>query len=206
MVLVMESDGSLTPSRSQSSFARHYSDGIGLRSAVDDLTIFDTSNTDVDKDNPQLANRGRSSPLPRADVLAALEATALRYSSHPGLRIANLSVTDWLTLFRANIEVESAYRQDAISSAGAIGLGQLMPETARDLGVNPRDPHQNLDGSARYLAMMLREFGDPRLALAAYNAGPDAVRRHNGIPPYTETRNHVTRVLAVMARLEGSDS
>ncbi|MEQ9014682.1 MAG: lytic transglycosylase domain-containing protein, partial [Marinovum algicola] len=114
--------------------------------------------------------------------------------------------TDWLALYRANIEVESAYRQDAISSAGAIGLGQLMPATARDLGVDPRDPQQNLDGSARYLAMMLERFGDPHLALAAYNAGPDAVRQHGGIPPYRETQNHVARVMAVVARLEGSNS
>ena len=62
-----------------------------------------------------------------------------------------------------------------------------MPATARDLGVDPRDPLQNLDGSARDLAMMLETFGDPRLALAAYNAGPDAVRQHGGIPPYRET-------------------
>ena len=80
-----------------------------------------------------------------------------------------------------------------------------MPATARDLGVNPRDPIQNLDGSARYLAQMLQEFGDPRLALAAYNAGPDAVRQHNGIPPYRETQNHVARVMAVVARLEGTN-
>ena len=102
--------------------------------------------------------------------------------------------------------MESAYRQDAVSSAGAIGLGQLMPATARELGVDPRDPLQNLDGSARYLAMMLETFRDPRLALAAYNAGPDAVRQYGGIPPYRETQNHVARVMAVVARLEGSNS
>lgn len=121
-------------------------------------------------------------PLPRADVLSAIEATALRYGSHTGLRRAGLSVSDWLLLFRANIEIESAYRQRAVSSAGAIGLGQLMPATARDLGVDPRDPLQNLDGSACYLAMMLELFGSQRLALAAYNAGPDAVRQYGGIP------------------------
>ena len=114
-------------------------------------------------------------------------------------------MTDWMALFRANIEIESAYRQSAVSSAGAIGLGQLMPATARELGVDPRDPLQNLDGSARYLASMLQEFGDPRLALAAYNAGPDAVRQYNGIPPYRETQNHVARVMAVIARLEGTN-
>ena len=154
----------------------------------------------------RLAALARPAPLPRAEVLSAIETTALRYAGHPGLRGADLSVRDWLTLFRANIEIESAYRQNAISSAGAIGLGQLMPATARDLGVDPRDPLQNLDGSARYLAMMLETFGDPRLALAAYNAGPDAVRQYGGIPPYRETQNHVARVMAVVARLEGSNS
>ncbi|MFG6608396.1 lytic transglycosylase domain-containing protein [Sulfitobacter sp. 1A10445] len=204
MVLVMESDGSLTPSRSQDSFARNYNDGIGQGSAADDLAIF--GERDGEPDDIQLAARSRPAPLPRADILTAIEATALRYAGHPGLRRTEISVRDWLTLYRANIEVESAYQQDAVSSAGAIGLGQLMPATARDLGVDPRDPLQNLDGSARYLAMMLDTFGDPRLALAAYNAGPDAVRQYGGIPPYRETQNHVTRVMAVVARLEGSNS
>ncbi|MCX7561369.1 lytic transglycosylase domain-containing protein [Sulfitobacter sp. F26204] len=204
MVLVMDSDGSLTPSRSQERFARNYNDGIGQGSAADELAIL--GETDLEPDKIQMAALARPAPLPRADVLAAIEATALRYAGHPGLRRTNLSVRDWLTLYRANIEVESAYRQDAVSSVGAIGLGQLMPATARDLGVDPRNPLQNLDGSARYLAMMLETFGDPRLALAAYNAGPDAVRQYGGIPPYRETQNHVARVMAVVARLEGSNS
>ena len=204
MVLVMESDGSLTPSRPQDSFARNYNDGIGQGSASDELAIL--SETDLGPEEIRVAALARPAPVPRVDVLAAIETTALRYAGHPGLRGADLSVRDWLTLYRANIEVESAYQHDAISSAGAIGLGQLMPATARDLGVDPRDPLQNLDGSARYLAMMLETFGDPHLALAAYNAGPDAVRQHGGIPPYRETQNHVARVMAVVARLEGSNS
>ncbi len=209
MVLVMESDGSLTPpSRSQDSFARNYNDGIGQGSAADELAVLGEGT--AESEDIQLAALSRPAPPlpPRADVLTAIEATALRYAGHPGLRGADLSVRDWLTLYQANIEVESAYRQDAVSSAGAIGLGQLMPATARDLGVDPRDPLQNLDGSARYLAMMLETFGDPRLALAAYNAGgPDAVRQYGGIPPpYRETQNHVARVMAVVARLEGSNS
>jgi soluble lytic murein transglycosylase-like protein len=158
MVLVMESDGSLTPSRSQSGFARNYNDGVGQGSASDDLAIF--GERDAEPEDIQLAALAQPAPLPRADILSGIEATALRYAGHPGLRRAGLSVTDWLALYRANIEVESAYRQDAISSAGAIGLGQLMPATARDLGVDPRDPQQNLDGSARYLAMMLERFGE----------------------------------------------
>lgn len=205
MVLVMESDGSLTPSSSQDSFARNYNDGIGQGSAADELAIFGDAKTATEPEEMRFAALVRPAPLPRTDVLSAIEATALRYAGHPGLRRGDLSVRDWLTLYRANIEVESAYRQDAISSAGAIGLGQLMPTTARDLGVDPRDPLQNLDGSARYLAMMLETFGDPRLALAAYNAGPDAVRQYGRIPPYRETQNHVARVMAVVARLEGSN-
>ena len=87
------------------------------------------------------------------------------------------------------------------------GQGALRALRAQcDLGVDPRDPQQNLDGSARYLAMMLERFGDPRLALAAYNAGPAAVRQYGAIPPYRETQNHVARVMAVVARLEGSES
>ena len=206
MVLVMESDGSLTPSRSQDSFARNYNDGIGQGSAADELAILGEDEPDTEPDALRFAAFSRPAPLPRADVLTAIEATALRYAGHPGLRRAELPVTAWLTLYRANIEIESAYRQDAVSSAGAIGLGQLMPETAHDLGVDPRDPLQNLDGSARYLLMLLQTFGEPRLALAAYNAGPDAIRQYGGIPPYRETQTHVARVMAVVARLEGSNS
>ncbi|MEP5729288.1 MAG: lytic transglycosylase domain-containing protein [Sulfitobacter sp.] len=205
MVLVMQSDGSLNPSHSQDQFARNYNDGVGQGSANHELTIIDDVTDEAAVEDVSFPATSRSTPMPRVDVLSAIEATALRYGSHSGLRRAELSVSNWLTLFRANIEIESAYRQDAVSSAGAIGLGQLMPATARDLGVDPRDPAQNLDGSARYLAMMLQEFGDPRLALAAYNAGPDAVRQYGGIPPYRETQNHVARVMAVVARLEGTN-
>jgi hypothetical protein len=206
MVLVMESDGSLTPSRSQDSFARHYHDGIAVGPGTRSLAILGPADPAGEPDTDPSAGSERSPALPNPEVLAAIEATGLRYASHPGLRRATLSVTDWLLLYRANIEVESAYRQEAVSTAGAIGLGQLMPETAEELGVDPTDPFENLDGSARYLALMLREFGNPQLALAAYNAGPAAVHRYGGIPPYPETQNHVARVLAVVARLEGSDS
>lgn len=140
----------------------------------------------------------------RPEILAAIEDTAFRYGSHAGLRAAGLSVSDWALLFRANIEVESAYNPAALSHAGAIGLGQLMPDTARFLGVDPDDWQQNLDGSARYLLMMLEAFGSADLALAAYNAGPEPVTRHGGIPPYTETQGHVARVEAVVQRLRGT--
>ncbi len=141
----------------------------------------------------------RASP----EILHAIEATALRYGSHDASRQAGLSVIDWALFYRANIEVESAYNPRALSHAGAIGLGQLMPDTAHDLGVDPHNVAQNLDGSARYLLMMLEQFGDPALALAAYNAGPHAVTLHGGIPPFRETKGHVARVTAVFQRLRG---
>jgi soluble lytic murein transglycosylase-like protein len=95
---------------------------------------------------------------------------------------------------------ESRFRLDARSDKGAIGVMQLMPGTARDLGVDPFDPAQNIRGGAMYLRRMLSEFGgDVRLALAAYNAGPAAVRKHGGVPPYAETQAYVTSILGRMA-------
>ena len=200
---MMGRDGSLSPSRAQSNFARTYKDGIGQGSASDGLRIFGEDGDENEDAAVRIAAIASNAPAPRPDILAAIQDTGLRYASHPGLRAADITVTDWLNLYRANIEIESAYDPRAVSHAGAIGLGQLMPDTARGLGVDPHDWRQNLDGSARYLALMLAEFGDMRLALAAYNAGPDAVRDHGGIPPFQETHSHVQRVLAVFTRLEG---
>lgn len=98
-------------------------------------------------------------------------------------------------LFLRLVQQESGWNAGARSHKGATGLAQLMPATAAKLGVNPHDPVQNLDGGARYLKMMYNTFGDWRLALAAYNAGPGAVTKHKGIPPYRETRNYV-RIIA----------
>lgn len=98
-------------------------------------------------------------------------------------------------LFLRLIQQESAWKPGARSHKGALGLAQLMPQTARKLGVNPRDPKQNLEGGARYLKQMYRKFGSWRLALAAYNAGPTAVEKYNGVPPYRETKNYVKKIL-----------
>ena len=139
--------------------------------------------------------------IPSIDVVASIDEVGTRYAGDRGLRQAGLSVTEWLAFFRANIEIESGYNQSARSSVGAIGLGQLMPGTAAVLGVNPYDTKQNLDGSARYLLMLLERFGSKELALAGYNAGPEAVQKYGGIPPYKETRGHVAKVMAVYRRL-----
>lgn len=101
-------------------------------------------------------------------------------------------------LLHGLVRAESNFNPNAVSSAGAQGLCQLMPGTAAALGVtDPFDPAQSLDGGARYLRQQLDAFGgDPTLALAAYNAGPGAVRRHGGVPPYAETQAYVRKVLA----------
>ncbi len=98
-------------------------------------------------------------------------------------------------LFLRLVQRESGWNHGAVSHKGAIGLAQLMPGTARLLGVDPSDPGQNLEGGARYLAQQYRRFGDWRLALAAYNAGPGAVERHGGVPPYDETTAYVAAIL-----------
>lgn len=98
-------------------------------------------------------------------------------------------------LFLRLVRQESGWNPKALSHKGAIGLAQLMPATARKLRVDPHDPRQNLEGGARYLSEQYRRFGSWRLALAAYNAGPEAVERHNGIPPYRETQGYVRAIL-----------
>jgi soluble lytic murein transglycosylase-like protein len=101
-------------------------------------------------------------------------------------------------LLKGLIRQESNFNPNAQSGAGAQGLCQLMPGTAASLGcTNPLDPAQAIDAGAKYLGQQLKSFGgDPRKALAAYNAGPGAVQRYGGVPPYAETQNYVRSVMA----------
>jgi soluble lytic murein transglycosylase-like protein len=109
-------------------------------------------------------------------------------------------------LLKGLVSQESGFDPNARSGAGALGLTQLMPGTASSLGVtNPLDPAQSLQGGAKYLRQQLDRFGgDERLALAAYNAGPGAVARYGGVPPYRETQNYVNSVMAKAAAYRGA--
>ena len=145
----------------------------------------------------------RVTSAPAGDWAAALPVAARPYAgaiaqaaAEAGVDPALLSSVAW---------TESGFRPDAQSAAGALGLMQLMPATAAGLGVDPLDPQQALTGGARYLRSQLDRFGGRAdLALAAYNAGPTAVRRHGGVPPYPETQAYVTRVLDRYRQLGGT--
>lgn len=142
----------------------------------------------------QVAQR-RAAPIRQrraTSILAMLEAAARRYRLDP-------------RLVREVAWQESGFDPRSVSDKGALGVMQLMPETARVLGVSdPFDPRQNIDGGARYLRDLLRQFrGNIRLSLAAYNAGPSAVARYgNRIPPFSETRDYV-RVITRRLRSDG---
>jgi hypothetical protein len=108
-------------------------------------------------------------------------------------------------LLAAVAKIESGYNPGAVSPAGAQGLMQIMPGTARGLGVNPLNPAEAVDGAARLLKRNLKDFGSLPLALAAYNAGGGAVRKYGGIPPYAETQNYVKKVQAEYARISAKE-
>ncbi|HML86984.1 MAG TPA: lytic transglycosylase domain-containing protein [Methylomusa anaerophila] len=118
-----------------------------------------------------------------SDIASIVHSAALKYGVNPMLALAVA-------------KTESNLAPDAVSPAGAAGVMQLMPETASELGIqNIADPRENIDGGVRYLKQMLNIFnGDVNKAVAAYNAGPQAVKQYGGIPPYRETQEYVARV------------
>lgn len=139
-----------------------------------------------------ILNYNKSISLTQAEFISrTIQQKAQQHSIDPKLVVALVAT-------------ESAFRNDARSPVGAQGLGQLMPGTAAMLGVSlPYDPSQNLDGTVRYLSTQLRRWGSPALALASYNAGPGAVQKYGGIPPYRETQEYVHYVLKLHQELKG---
>lgn len=132
---------------------------------------------------PRAYHQADGRPTPFSDLI---EQAAQRYNLDPAI-------------LQAVIKAESNFNPRVISHAGAQGLMQLMPGTARALGVeDPLDPVQNIDGGARYLRQMFDRFHSVPLALAAYNAGPGAVEQYKGVPPYRETQTYVARVIRLI--------
>ena len=135
----------------------------------------------------------RGKPFTQQQIDAAIDQAAARHNVDP-------------SLVRAVIKVESNFNPNAVSRTGAMGLMQLMPQTARSLNVvNPFDPQQNVDAGVRHLKRLMESYGgDVKLSLAAYNAGAGAVARSAGIPDFRETRNYVKRITQIY--YGGSDS
>ena len=138
-------------------------------------------------------------PEPEAEAPTAVQAPALPAPTPYAELIASMSEAHGVdpNLVRALIQVESGYRARALSPKGAMGLMQLMPSTAREYKVrNPYDPKANIAAGVKHLKGLIDRWG-VELALAAYNAGEGAVRKFNGVPPYRETRNYVSRILSL---------
>lgn len=151
---------------------------------------------------------GWNAPLPGAVADAPKTIPAMvpvRYREAVRAAAEHYDLSPWL--IDAVARSESGYDADIVSPAGAIGIMQLMPDTARELGVDPRDPTQNVFGGAAYLRRMLDRFdGNLDLALAAYNAGSGRVVRYGGIPPFRETRDYVHRNLERLATRSDIDA
>ncbi len=155
----------------------------------------------VEQEKPQrLENGSFATELDKAMSMESRGAVGLNISGDTNSLIKEAAARYRVDprLVAAVAQTESGGNQEAVSPAGAVGVMQLMPETAAGLGVNPYDKRQNIEGGAKYLRQMMDTFGgDVQKAVAAYNAGPQAVKEYNGIPPYRETQDYVNKVLDI---------
>ena len=149
---------------------------------------------DVEDDSPYAARLFGDG---KTGIEEMIVATAKKYAGHPGLARAGLNPVEFRIWFQSLVKQESGFSIGARSPVGAFGLTQVMPDTAKDLGIYPAyydDPMLQLDGGARYFLTQLNKFGSVPLALAAYNAGPGNVSKYGGIPPFKETQDYVVRI------------
>lgn len=163
----------------------------------------------VDDSNPHAARLFGDA---KTSIEEMIVETARKYSGHPGLARAGVNPLEFRIWFQSLVKQESGFSIGARSPVGAFGLTQVMPGTAKDLGIYPDyydDPVLQLDGGARYFLAQLKSFGTVPLALAAYNAGPGNVRKYGGIPPFRETQDYVVRITgffnAYAAKITGID-
>jgi soluble lytic murein transglycosylase-like protein len=164
------------------------------RSAMAEVNEYLGKNSTAASAQASFGNPARGRNFTQAEIDVAVDRAAQRHNVDPNL-------------VRALIKVESNFNPNAVSSKGAMGLMQLMPQTARELHLtNPFDPEQNVDAGVRHLKNLMESFGgDVRLSLAAYNAGAGAVVRSAGIPPFSETRNYVRRITLLYNGGSGSE-
>jgi len=182
--------------------------GKGGQITTSGWTFHGTPPANVDQLGQEAANVPAMQSKPtnaagRPAVMQAILHTSTRHQRNRAIKSVGLSKEQWHILFRSLIQAESAFDPNARSPKGAIGLGQLMPDTARKLGVNPNNMQENLDGAARYFLTQLGKFGSVELALAAYNAGPHRVEEYGGVPPFRETRNYIYRINRLSGGLGG---
>ena len=177
-----------------------------------------TIGTRLDQLQTMVSQLTAPAPAPAASFAGALASAQTSPSTAPatgagastafGAEIDAAAASNGIdpSLLKGLVSQESGFDPNARSGAGAVGLTQLMPGTAAALGVtNPLDPAQSLQGGAKYLRQQLDRFGgDEKLALAAYNAGPGAVAKYGGVPPYSETQNYVNSVLSKAASYRGT--
>jgi hypothetical protein len=180
---------------------------------IDDLEVIPGAEAevlyDVEDDSPYAARLFGDG---KTGIEEMIVTTAKKYAGHPGLARAGLNPVEFRIWFQSLVKQESGFSIGAHSPVGAFGLTQVMPDTAKDLGIYPAyydDPMLQLDGGARYFLTQLNKFGSVPLALAAYNAGPGNVSKYGGIPPFKETQDYVVRITgffnAYAAKISGID-
>ncbi len=185
----------------------HRIDELNMRFGINTVTNYQenvnktAATGGVEQEKPQrLENGSFATELDKAMSMESRGAVGLNISGDTNSLIKEAAARYQVDprLVAAVAQTESGGNQEAVSPAGAVGVMQLMPETAAGLGVNPYDKRQNIEGGAKYLRQMMDTFGgDVQKAVAAYNAGPQAVKEYNGIPPYRETQDYVNKVLDI---------